>query len=199
MKQQIPYQSYQLKSTFGQTAVNIRPMKPGDTELLMDLHMRLSDESLYKRFLRLYRPTVRDIQFITNLSATQGAGVVATTTQNGRELAIGLAYYVVEEDSQVPSAEPAFVVDDWYQGQGLGKKLFSALCQTAVAHQIACFNVVVHPANGSMMRIFERSGLPMQQQLHYGERELCIQLPSPARQHFMNTAVTAHSIYQQQL
>ncbi len=194
MIQQTTYQNYQLKTNFGRTAVTIRPMNSSDTELLVALHERLSEESLYKRFLRVYRPSVRDIKFITHLSATQGAGVVATTEVRGREQAIGLAYYVIEDEKRPVTAEPAFVVDDWYQGQGVGKKLFAALCQTAVNNQISCFNVVMHPANGGMMRIFEQSGLPMQQRHHYGERELTIQLQPPTNYHFLDTAVALHAL-----
>ena len=160
----------------GQTAVTIRPVMPTDLDLLVDLHGRLSDESLYKRYLRSYRPTVQDIAFIVNLPRSQGAAVVATITTRQREVAIGLAYYVIEDDAHPLTAEPAFVVDDWYQGQGIGTHLFEALRQTAVAHQVQAFNVVMHPANESMWRIFERSGLPLRQSRKYGEREVFIRL-----------------------
>lgn len=160
----------------GQTAVTIRPVTTADLDLLVDLHGRLSDESLFKRFLRVYRPTVRDIAFVVNLSKSQGAAVMATTTSRQREIAIGLAYYVVEDAAHPVTAEPAFVVDDWYQGQGIGTQLFEALRQTAVAHHVKTFNAVMHPANSSMMRIFERSGLPLRQCRGYGEREVHIRL-----------------------
>ena len=160
----------------GQTAVTIRPATPADLDLLVDLHGRLSNESLFKRYLRPYRPTVRDIAFIVNLPASQGAALVATAATKRREIAVGLAYYVVEDRSHPLTAEPAFVVDDWYQGQGIGTHLFEALRQTAVARQIQAFNAVMHPANSSMMRIFERSGLPLRQCRGYGEREVYIRL-----------------------
>lgn len=173
----------------GQTAVTIRPVTPADLDLLVDLHGRLSDETLFKRFLRPYRPTVRDIAFITNLPQSQGAAVMATTTSRQREMAIGLAYYVIEDSAQPVTAEPAFVVDDWYQGQGIGTKLFAALRQTAVAQKIKAFNAVMHPANSSMMRIFQRSGLPLRQCRGYGEREVHIRLQPTVSKRYLDSAV----------
>lgn len=172
-----------------QTAVTIRPATAADLDMLVDLHGRLSDETLFKRYLRPYRPTVRDIAFIVNLSQSQGAVVIATTTSRQREVAIGLAYYVIEDTAHPVTAEPAFVVDDWYQGQGLGTKLFEALRQTAVAHQIKAFNAVMHPANGSMLRIFQRSGLPLRQCRGYGEREVHIRLQPTVSKRYLDSAV----------
>lgn len=160
----------------GQTAVTIRPATPADLDLLVDLHGRLSDETLFKRYLRPYRPTVRDIAFIVDLPASQGAAIMATAFTSRREVAVGLAYYVIEDPAHPVTAEPAFVVDDWYQGQGIGTHLFEALRQTAVARQIKAFNAVMHPANNSMMRIFERSGLRLRHCRSYGEREVHIRL-----------------------
>ncbi len=160
----------------GKTSVTIRPVTPADLELLVELHGRLSDETLFKRFLRPYRPTVDDIAFIVNLAAGQGAALVATVISRQRERAIGLAYYVVEDVDHPLTAEPALVVEDWYQGQGIGTHLFEALRQTAVARQIKVFNAILHPANGSMMRIFERSGLPLRQTRRFGERDVQIRL-----------------------
>lgn len=171
-----------------QTAVTIRPVTSTDLDLLVDLHGRLSDESLFKRFLRPYRPTVRDIAFIVNLPQSQGAAIMATVTRRQQETAIGLAYYVIEDVTYPISAEPAFVVDDWYQGQGVGTHLFEVLRQTAVAHQVKAFNAVMHPANSSMMRIFERSGLPLRQCRGYGEREVHIRLQPSANKRFRETA-----------
>ena len=167
---------FQTRTAFGQTAVTIRSTRPSDSEILVDLYGRLSDESLYKRFLRVYRPTVREIEQIVNMPTTQGAAVIATTEVNQREMAVGLAYYIVEDLTCPVSAEPAFVVDDWYQGQGIGTRLFNALHQTAVHHQIQTFNAYIHPANGGMMRVFEHTGLPLRQRHTYGERELNIRL-----------------------
>ena len=164
------------KDNSGKTAVTIRPVLLSDLDMLVDLHGRLSDESLYKRFLRVYRPTVKDIAFIVNLTKGQGAALIATTRTNRRELAVGLAYYVVEDAHKPLTAEPAFVVHDWYQGRGIGTRLFKELCQTAVAQQIKAFNAIMHPANDTMMRIFQRSGLPRRQCRRYGERELTIRL-----------------------
>jgi GNAT superfamily N-acetyltransferase len=188
----LPHQTFVMplgNGMAGQTAVTIRPVSPADLDLLVDLHGRLSDETLFKRFLRPYRPTVRDISFIVNLPKGQGAAIMAIVTSRQQEVAVGLAYYVVEDAAHPVTAEPAFVVDDWYQGQGIGAHLFEVLRQTAVAHQIKAFNAVMHPANSSMLRIFQRSGLPLRQCRGYGEREVHIRLQPTVSKRFLDSAV----------
>ncbi len=162
--------TYQL---YGNTVATIRPIRKSDVEQLIDLHNRLSDESLFMRFLRLYRPSVKDMQFIVNMPVEQGAGVVATIQSGNRELIIGMAYYVHENRYE---AEPAFVVDDWYHGQGLGSKLFEMLTETAVSNNVELFKALVHTGNKSMTRVFERSNLPMQTFIDYGQQEIHIRL-----------------------
>jgi GNAT superfamily N-acetyltransferase len=114
---------------------------------------------------------------------------MAIVTSRQQEVAVGLAYYVVEDAAHPVTAEPAFVVDDWYQGQGIGAHLFEVLRQTAVAHQIKAFNAVMHTANSSMLRIFQRSGLPLRQCRGYGEREVHIRLQPTVSKRFLDSAV----------
>jgi len=47
----------------------------------------------------------------------------------------------------------------------------------------------LHPANGNMLHIFERSGLPLRQCRGFGEREVQIRLQPAVSKRFLDSAV----------
>jgi RimJ/RimL family protein N-acetyltransferase len=71
---------------------------------------------------------------------------------------VGIAYYCVEPNKP-SSAEPAILVEDEYQGRGLGKQLAKKLCQYARKLGVKEFVCYSHPANRRLLRMIERSGM----------------------------------------
>lgn len=157
------------------TAVTIRPVHMQDVALLADMYLRVSPASLCNRYLRPYTPTRAELTRICCIGADEGAVYVATIAAP-RETVIGYGYYVIDEAQQPQSAEPAFLVEDRFQGQGLGRTLFQRLTQHARDHGVNAFDAYVHPANAQMMRVFHGSGLPINERLSYGTRAVRIAL-----------------------
>ena len=58
------------------------------------------------------------------------------------------------------SAEVAFTVEEDYQGQGIAGRLLGHLIEMARTRDIDELEADVLTANRSMLRVFERSGLP---------------------------------------
>jgi acetyltransferase len=143
------------------------------------MHEHLSAASNEQRYLRPYQPTLDDSQRICQLSTSQGAAFVAVVETPG-EAIIGYAYYVIAPGSQPLTAEPAVVVEDRFQRQGIGRMLVEHLYQRALEQQIAAFDALIHPSNDAVMRLIRRSGLPFKSQFAYGLREVRISL-DPAR------------------
>lgn len=154
--------------------VYIRPIEAGDVLPLLDMHDRLSTDSLYYRYLRAYRPTFEDIERICNLGGTDGAAF-AVVVDSPWQTIIGVAFYVVSETDPT-AAEPAFLVEDRFQGQGLGRRLWDLLCRDARARGVRVFTPNVHLANEAMLRIIRTSGLVYETSVAYGTREFYVQL-----------------------
>ena len=50
----------------------IRPGEPGDVDLILEMHGRLSDESLYKRYHTPRRPTREEVAKMCGLNGENG-------------------------------------------------------------------------------------------------------------------------------
>ena len=177
LRQQLNMDVADVRSFF-KPAVTIRPVHPDDGLRLYEMHQRLSRNTIFYRYLRPYRPALAEMEKVASLQGSDGMGIVATQAA-AREEIVGVAYYVVDP-KQAGTAEPAILVADRFQGQGIGSRLFQRLSQHALAHGIHCFEAVTHPANLAVMRLIESSGFPFKVELGYGERIVHIQLNKTA-------------------
>lgn len=157
------------------TNIIIRPLRLDDIPLLQEMHQRLSPGSVYYRYLRAYTPTLQDWRQICQLQELkQGAALVATTAAPWEKI-VGLAYYVVNPALR-QTAEPAILVEDRFQGLGLGRILFSQLCLLAQSNHVHTFDALVHAGNQAILRLLQGAGYPFTTELAYGTREVRILL-----------------------
>jgi len=135
----------------GRTA-HIRPVEPGDKELLVEFYARVSDQSKYYRF---FSPmpvlSEKDVHRFTEVDYVDRVAFVLTL--RGRMIAIG-RYDVVRPGE----AEVAFLVEDAYQGRGIGQLLLEHLAQAARERGITKFTAEVLPDNSRMIQTFRDAG-----------------------------------------
>lgn len=161
------------------TKVTLRPIRPDDAPRLQALHRRLSPDSIYHRFLDP-RPELPDDE-ARRLAAVDyhlRMAFVATLEVEGEERIIGVARYDATRDPDAGEAEVAVVVEDAYQGQGLGSALLSLLGRYALKQGIQTFLATVHVQNQPVLRIIQRSGLPHEKRLEQAVWEVRIRLPN---------------------
>jgi GNAT superfamily N-acetyltransferase len=159
--------------------VSVRPARPGDIQAIIDMHERLSRTSIYYRYLRPRAPSDEDIDAMCSPDEGEGAVLVATVGEDERTI-VGLGQYA--RDPQRPShAEPALLVEDRFQGQGIGNKLFERLIRNAVAHRVRVFDAFIDAQNHRVMRLLKSTGLPYEGLLAHGTRELRLRLDGVRR------------------
>jgi RimJ/RimL family protein N-acetyltransferase len=74
-------------------------------------------------------------------------------------------------------AEVAFLIDDAHQGLGIGSRIFKHLVGIARESGITHFEAEVLPSNTAMLRVFARSGLPVDKAMTRDSVHVTIQLP----------------------
>jgi len=84
--------------------------------------------------------------------------LVAVVDENGRPVIAGGGRYVVVQSGK---AEVAFAVVDQYQGQGLGAALMEHLAAIARSAGLKELVAEVLADNIPMLKVFEKSGLPV--------------------------------------
>ncbi|WFE34397.1 bifunctional GNAT family N-acetyltransferase/acetate--CoA ligase family protein [Micromonospora sp. WMMD975] len=142
------------------TTVQLRQIRADDATAIVAMHARFSERTRYLRYFSPYpRIPERDLKrFVTVDHRDREAFVVLA---GERIVAVG-RYERLGPAS--PEAEVAFVVEDAYQGRGIGSVLLEHLADAAGRHGIAHFVAEVLPANGTMLRVFGDFGYQVQRQ-----------------------------------
>jgi RimJ/RimL family protein N-acetyltransferase len=132
--------------------LRLRLIRPDDEPRLIALHSRLSEHTAYQRFFTAMRRLPIDwAHFLANVDyRTRLAIVIARGDVAGTEV-VAVGRYEPTADPHV--AEVAFVVQDGWQGKGLGRTLLRALLGAAQARGIRRFRAYVLASNHRMLRL----------------------------------------------
>jgi GNAT superfamily N-acetyltransferase len=160
-------------------ALTIRAIRPGDKDRLLEHFRSLGRESVYNRFLSPKRElTDAELVRLTELDFDKHVGLFAVRRVEGREEVMGVARYVVVEGSNPLRAEMAVAVSDAAQGHGIGTVLLEHLAGIAVSRGITAFEADVLGANGRMLRMIRRTGLPLELKRTDGVVHVSLRVPS---------------------
>lgn len=136
-------------------ALSLRPIRPDDERRLVDLFGRLSAQTVYQRFFRAYDrlPDAWYPRFAT-VDYRARLALVAEGEVDGRAVLRGVARY---EPSAIDGvAEVAIVVEDAWQGRGLGLVLLEALLAAAEPRGFRRFTADILADNRRMVRLLRR-------------------------------------------
>jgi GNAT superfamily N-acetyltransferase len=139
--------------------VEIRALRPDDKAGLIAAFDRTSTQSRYRRFFAVRRGfTEKEIAFFVNVDFVKHVALVAVADESGQPTIVGGGRYVVVQPGK---AEVAFAVVDQYQGQGIAAALLRHLVAIARGAGLAELIAEVLPDNEPMLKVFEKSGLPV--------------------------------------
>ena len=157
-----------------------RSVQIDDVDLIIEMHERSSERTIFSRYHSPRIPTRQEITQICQLEGKNGRAVVAAIAGKKPQV-VGMAYYI---NVDVETAEVALLVEDSFQGQGVGKRLLCWLTELALAQGIVFFEAFVLPTNKPALHLLQQMGRVVQNKLVYGARELQIEL----------TAVTSQNV-----
>lgn len=152
------------------TTILLRALRPSDREALIEGFNRLSDRSVYLRFFSpKHQLSDEDLSFLQELDGSGRFGIVAARkgTDGSEGQGVGVARFV--RVGALPEiAEPAVIVLDEIQGQGLGGILCARLAEAALEHGILWFRCYVLSENYRVLSML-RSQFPEIRLCAHGE------------------------------
>lgn len=173
----LPYQespdSGSLILRDGTTAI-VRLSSPEDREALEQFFTGLSAESRYRRFFSTSGPGPQEIEALSDSSNPRSRlTLVVLRTVRGAPRIIATASYIARDEA---SAEIALVVDDAFQGKGIGTLLFERLAILAARHGFSRFWAVTLSENRRLIELLRHSGFPLRERLDgtYLEADLTV-------------------------
>jgi RimJ/RimL family protein N-acetyltransferase len=160
------------------TRVRMRPIRPDDEPRLVTLYAQLSRDTRYHRFFSVMRRLPPDwARFLANVDYTSRLALVVEAPGDAETL-IAVARY--EPAGEPGTVEVAFVVQDDWQGRGLGTVLFGELLAAAAVNGIERFRAWVLADNRRMLDLIARLGGVTQRTIEQGVLELSFRA-RPAR------------------
>ena len=142
----------------------VRSIRPTDADPLRDLHSRLSPET---RLLRFFTPMptlpASMVERFVNVDQVDRVALVAELDEH--LIAVGRYDRLTERPDE---AEVAFVVDDRFQGEGIGSLLLEHLAAIGLEHGITRFVAETMANNEGMLRVFGSAGFAVERRLSGG-------------------------------
>lgn len=166
--------------------ITVRPMHADDVDRLRRLFFRLSPETIWLRFFQPVKPpSERTLRYLAEVDHDQREAIVAIVDDE----IVGVARYDRSRDDPA-LAEVAIVIEDAWQGHGLGKLLLRRLTTDAVEHGVAAWTATVLGDNRRMLRLAHHLSPGLHSHLEHGEWYLDMPLVEPT---LVATAAAAHS------
>src|SRR6266571_6005322 len=137
------------------TTVHVRPARHEDAPEFQRLFEGLSEESRYLRFFSGAVDLPLVVHWAADVDYQQRDGLVALTGADGRIV----AHVGWERERDRPErAEITLVIDDGFQGRGLGTIMLGQLAESARVQGVELFIAEVLPYNHRMLQVFRDSG-----------------------------------------
>jgi acetyltransferase len=145
------------------SACRVRPIRPEDEPLMIHFHQKLSDQTVYMRYLetlKLDRRIAHErLARVCFIDYRREMALVALTSKDGKEEIIGVARLMKMHG--INQAEIAILIRDDFQRRGLGVAFMERLLQVARDEKIARVFACIHPDNLGMQKLATRAGLAL--------------------------------------
>ena len=138
------------------TLINFRPIHPTDSPRMRELFHRLSQATIYYRFMshQQFVPR-RQIQDFVYIDHRNDVAIVGTLPEAYGDDIIAIGSYYLDPKTNL--AEVAFVVHDEWQNRGIGAFLFLHLIRIARRNGIRGFTAEVLVENKAMQAVINKS------------------------------------------
>ncbi|MEM8805498.1 MAG: bifunctional acetate--CoA ligase family protein/GNAT family N-acetyltransferase [Cyanobacteria bacterium P01_G01_bin.38] len=147
-------------------AATIRPIRPEDEPLIVAFHQTLSEESIYFRYFHLIKLQARvahdRLTRICFIDYDQEMALVAEhlEPETNERTILGVAR--LSRLHGLNEAEFGLLINDRYQGRGLGSELLRSLINIAQAEGLTRISADILPQNRAMQYLCQKLGFTVQ-------------------------------------
>jgi RimJ/RimL family protein N-acetyltransferase len=164
-----------LRPSAGIPSLALRPITPDDKDALVAGLGRLSERSVYQRFLSPKpRLSSSELRYLTEVDFVDHYALVAVLA-DAPGVIVGVARWVRSTEDPA-EAEAAIVIADDLQGRGVGSALGTELAASARALGVERFTASMLPSNVAAHRLFARISSQLTVAHHPGVDELVASL-----------------------
>jgi len=137
--------------------VLLRPIKPEDEPLWLEMFRGFSEESIRYRFFQVIKDTPHEVRVrYCNIDYDREIAIVPELTRDGKRRILGVGRLSIEPDGK--SGEFAIIVTDEFQGAGLGTKLTDHVLEVAYDMGVEKVYSVMLADNYRALSLMKRMG-----------------------------------------
>lgn len=156
------------------TYVSVREIKPQDAPALQRLVGRLSERTIQLRYFGPMKElSDKKAHHFAEVDGVNRYALVALDPEDEEEIVAVVRY---DREIGTDQAEYAALVEDRFQGRGLGIGLTRALIEAARERGIKNFEALVMPQNRDMIRLLRNLDLPERVRWESGVKRFSIKL-----------------------
>lgn len=152
---------YESRWTMGNgEEVVLRPIKPEDEPLWLEMFQGFSEESIRYRFFQVIKDTPHEVRVrYCNIDYDREIAIVPELTRHGKRRILGVGRLSIEPDGK--SGEFAIIVTDEFQGVGLGTKLADHVLEVAYDMGVETVYSVMLADNYRALSLMKRMGFSL--------------------------------------
>ena len=140
----------------GRTVI-LRPIKPEDEPLWLEMFQNFSEESIRNRFFQIIKDTPHETRIrYTNIDYDREIAIVPELTEDGRRKILGVARVSIEPNGK--AGEIAFIVADPWQGLGLGTKMVDYVLEICKDMKLETIYAIMLPDNYRAITLMRKMG-----------------------------------------
>lgn len=152
----------------------IRPIKPEDEPMELELFSNISKQSEYFRFFGYVGKVTHEmLTRYTQIDYDREMALIAEVEEGGKNYIAGVVRLVSDANNE--RAEFAILVGDKWQGKGLGNKFMDLILDFAISRRIKTVYATVLNANSIMLYMFRKRGFTVisnDDNTSYAEKDL---------------------------
>lgn len=137
--------------------VLLRPIKPEDEPMWLEMFQNFSEESIRYRFFQIIKDTPHETRVrYCNIDYDREIAIVPELTENGRRKILGVTRVSIEPDGK--KGEIAFIVADPWQGLGLGTKMIDYVLEICKDMKLETVYAIMRPDNYRAISLMKEMG-----------------------------------------
>jgi len=141
--------------------VLLRPIKPEDEPLWLEMFHSLSEESIRYRFFQMLKDTPHEVRVrYCNIDYDREIAIVAEIVENDKRKILGVTRLSIESDEK--SGEIAFLVSDYWQGLGLGTKMVDYVLDIAKEKGMESVHSIILQDNYRALSLSKKMGFKIE-------------------------------------
>ncbi|MGC9345444.1 MAG: acetate--CoA ligase alpha subunit [Candidatus Bathyarchaeales archaeon] len=137
--------------------VLLRPIKPEDEPLWLEMFQNFSEVSIRYRFFQIIKDTPHEVRVrYCNIDYDREMAIVAELNEEGRRKILGVVRLSIEPDGK--AGEIAFIVADPWQGLGLGTKMVDYMIEICKDRGLETIYGIMLPDNHRAISLMKKMG-----------------------------------------